>query len=328
MATVVAALVATTPRISAAIEYVVSPGETLGSIAPRYGVSIDALAVHNALADPNLIVAGQTLVIPDGDGEGSSAAPTARTYTVKPGDTLSVIAAAHGVSVAALAEGNALRDPHFVRSGAQLRIPVAGSAPAPASDQAASSDDDATAHVVVAGETLATIAARYRTTVGALANANGITNPHLVVEGARLKVPGAGPAATVVVGTTVAPLLDQWARTYGVPPDLLKALTWFESGWNNELISNVGAIGIGQLMPATVDFVSDYLLGERIDPHDPSDNIRGSARFLRYLLDETNWDAATAIAAYYQGLASVRRDGTYASSHFYVDGILSLRSRF
>src|SRR5690606_33168915 len=72
--------------------HTVRRGETLASIARRYGVSTSALASANGLRNPNQLVAGRRLVIPAA-GRAAPAARTARastrTYTVRPGDTLS-----------------------------------------------------------------------------------------------------------------------------------------------------------------------------------------------------------------------------------------------
>ena len=46
----------------------------------------------------------------------------------------------------------------------------------------------------------------------------------------------------------LVPSFNRWARAYGIPPDLLKALAWMESGWQNQKVSSVGAVGIGQLL--------------------------------------------------------------------------------
>jgi soluble lytic murein transglycosylase-like protein len=121
---------------------------------------------------------------------------------------------------------------------------------------------------------------------------------------------------------------DHWAATYGVPADLLKAMAWMESGWQNRVTSHTGAMGVGQLMPATVDFVCDQLLGVRLNPWDPDQNIRMSARFLRWLLDQTGGDQSRALAAYYQGLRSVRVRGVFTETIAYVQGIGALRPLF
>ena len=114
---------------------------------------------------------------------------------------------------------------------------------------------------------------------------------------------------------------------YGVPRDLLEALTWLESGWQNDVVSSTGAVGIGQLMPATVDLVNDVLLHTSLDPRHADDNIRMSARYLKFLLDRTP-DSSTALAAYYQGLASVQRNGVWAPTATYVGAVQALRPHF
>src|SRR5215468_8830702 len=50
--------------------YIVKPGDTLGNIAERFGVTLDALMAANGISNPNVVSAGQTLIIPD-----SGAAP-------------------------------------------------------------------------------------------------------------------------------------------------------------------------------------------------------------------------------------------------------------
>lgn len=174
-------------------------------------------------------------------------------------------------------------------------------------------------HRVKSGETSSQIARHYGLTdFQQLKDANPDSDLDLLQVGQLLVIPG----------VTVEDRLEYWGRHYGVPVEFFKALTWWESGWNNSLISSAGAIGIGQLIPATVDFVSDVLIGKKLDPRNQDDNIRMSARFLRYLLDETGNDLRLTLGAYYQGLFSVRTKGIYLSSLQYVTGILALQSRF
>ncbi len=65
----------------------------------------------------------------------------------------------------------------------------------------------------------------------------------------------------------------------------------------------------------------------RLDPASPSDNVRAGSVLLAHLLRETG-DPATAAAAYYQGLGSVRRIGMLPETRRYVANVLALRSRF
>ncbi len=121
---------------------------------------------------------------------------------------------------------------------------------------------------------------------------------------------------------------DHWARHYGIRPDLLKAMCYLESGWNARAVSPVGALGIGQLMPETASFVSDRLIGVRLDRRDAGDNIRMSASYLRWLLDHTGWDVRRAVGSYYQGLGALQRHGMYRDTSHYVKDVLALQTRF
>jgi len=109
-----------------------------------------------------------------------------------------------------------------------------------------------------------------------------------------------------------------------VPVNVLEALTWWESGWNNHEVSATGAIGIGQLEPATVSYVNNVLLGgTNLDPSVPSENIRMTAAFLAHLIRHTGGNLSLAVAAYYQGLASIRARGEYHDTAHYVAGVMA-----
>lgn len=98
------------------ITYVVQPGDTLSGIAARYGTTYQTLAALNQLSNPNLIYPGQTIRIPEGG------APSARYYTIQPGDTLSGIAARFGTTVGALQRLNGITDPNLIYAGSTIRI--------------------------------------------------------------------------------------------------------------------------------------------------------------------------------------------------------------
>ena len=111
-------------------DVVVKPGETLSEIAERNGVSLTQLMQANGITNPNLVVAGQKLVLPGVRRAGSGGA----SVTVRPGDTLSTIAAANGVSLTRLMQANGISNPNLVITGQRLVIPGArntAAAPAP-----------------------------------------------------------------------------------------------------------------------------------------------------------------------------------------------------
>jgi len=110
--------------------YIVQPGDTLIRISVRHGVSVSQLASANGLRWNSWVYVGQQLVIP-GDTEGSTQPPGATTYIVQRGDTLTRIAARHGVSVSRLARANGLRWNSWVYVGQRLTVPGGTRPPAP-----------------------------------------------------------------------------------------------------------------------------------------------------------------------------------------------------
>jgi soluble lytic murein transglycosylase-like protein len=191
-------------------------------------------------------------------------------------------------------------------------------------------------YVVRPGDNLAGIARRFGTTAGAIASANKLRNRNLVIIGTTLTIPApaAGPNLPARLKAhperlSLTPRFDYWARTYGVPSDLLKGLAWYESGWQNRVVSSTGAIGVGQLMPFTSDFVANQLLkNPGLDPKRVDDNIRMSARFLRFLLDHTGGAPGLALAAYYQGLARTQQGKFFDDTKTYVAGVSAARKQF
>jgi murein DD-endopeptidase MepM/ murein hydrolase activator NlpD len=110
---------------AAAATYTLQPGDTLGGVARRHGVSVAALAQANRVADPNRVFAGQVLTIPGGGGGGGGAAPAAapRAHVIASGETLGGIARRYGVSVSALASANGIANPNRIGVGQRLTVP-------------------------------------------------------------------------------------------------------------------------------------------------------------------------------------------------------------
>lgn len=141
------------------------------------------------------------------------------------------------------------------------------------------------------------------------------------------------PAAPVSAATLVPadrlylePILTAAAREYGVPVDMILAQAWAESSWRIDAVSNKGAVGVLQLMPKAVDFVSKNLLklDQPLDALDPASNARMGARYMRHLLDRTDGDMRAALMAYNQGLSGLRRKGPVPAAEAYADKVLAL----
>lgn len=112
----------------AAAPYTVRPGDTLASIAVRYGTTWQALAAENHLSDPALIFPGQVVRIGGGPpaaargAVATRAANPAGSYTVRPGDTLEAIASRFATTWQTLASINRLSDPALIMPGQVLRV--------------------------------------------------------------------------------------------------------------------------------------------------------------------------------------------------------------
>ena len=190
--------------------HAVSSGETLSSIARRYGVSVSALRTTNRISG-NVIRPGQRLRIP---GTAGDDLPAAVIYTVRQGDALSTIAQRFGTTVTKLKRANRLTN-NTLRVGQRLEIPDAEPARAKREVEAPKSE----IYVVRQGDTLSEIADRYGVGLSKLRAANGLRGNAIRI-GQRLVIPAtakrlqeAASAKTHVVrsGDTLSAI----ARRYG-----------------------------------------------------------------------------------------------------------------
>jgi|GEM_PF-2450512 len=120
---------ASTPSTGRPDSYVVAPGDTLSTIALRYGVSVPDLARWNGIEDVQLVRAGERLRLAPPDGTAAAAASklpapgATRRYRVQEGDTLFSLSRRFGVSVEALQRANNLSDPDRLIAGTEIAIP-------------------------------------------------------------------------------------------------------------------------------------------------------------------------------------------------------------
>ncbi len=186
------------PAAVTSTTYRVMAGDTLGSIAARFGTTWSALAALNHLANPNLIYVGQVLQIGGSSSGGSGPSwgtPAGATYRVMAGDTLGSIAARFGTTWSALAALNHLANPNLIYAGQVLRLTGSAAAPTATATTAATATGGVASggtYRVAAGDTLGSIAARFGTTWSALAALNHLANPNLIYAGEILRVSGSG----------------------------------------------------------------------------------------------------------------------------------------
>ncbi len=262
------------------------------------------------------------------------------TYVVGPGDTLSEVALRSGTSVSAIMAENGLTNPHRIRIGQQLRLPH-GTATQAASSAATPASSPGT-YTVAPGDTLGHIAIRLGVKRSDLISINGLSNPDRLRVGQKLSVPQGGvvPRATSSYESlpdritndsnrlALIPIFERWSSANNLPVELVMAVAWQESGWNNSVVSSKGAVGIGQIMPATGAWVASDLIGRPdLDTSNSEDNIRISARYLRWLIDYLGTEEL-ALAGYYQGPGAVRAGICYRDTEQYVANVIALRPLF
>lgn len=113
--------------------------------------------------------------------------------------------------------------------------------------------------------------------------------------------------ARVADRESVYTIAEEKAREHNVDPKLVKAVIKTESNWNPNAVSRKGAQGLMQLMPGTAS-----LMGV-VNPFDPSENIDGGIRYLKFLLEKFAGNLTLALAAYNAGPKLVEKKGAVPS---------------
>ncbi|HSJ80887.1 MAG TPA: lytic transglycosylase domain-containing protein [Thiobacillus sp.] len=134
------------------------------------------------------------------------------------------------------------------------------------------------------------------------------------------------PAPDLAGKTRYDWMIDEVSRTYGLESALLHAVITVESSYNPKAVSNKGAAGLMQLMPATA---RRYGV---VDSFDPAQNLGGGARYLRDLLEMFDSDVSLALAAFNAGENAVKKHGNrippYRETLRYVPRVLDYYQRY
>jgi soluble lytic murein transglycosylase len=96
-------------------------------------------------------------------------------------------------------------------------------------------------------------------------------------------------------------LINRVARAEGLDSDLLRAVIETESNYDPNAVSKKGAVGLMQLMPETARGLGVT------DPFLPEENLKGGARYLRWLIDKYEGKLTLALSAYNAGEKAVER---------------------
>ncbi|MCU1575079.1 MAG: lytic transglycosylase [Micrococcaceae bacterium] len=139
------------------------------------------------------------------------AAPAPDSYTVAAGDTVSSIAAQHGLAVQEVLDANGLAAASIIYPGQQISLGGNNSSPSPA---AAATDGSSSSYTVQPGDTISSIAAAHDLGVGEVLQLNGLSNTSVIYPGQAISL--GGPAA--VTATAVVQLSQAPGGSYTIQP--------------------------------------------------------------------------------------------------------------
>ena len=332
-----AAVAAVTAVTAAPDTYIVQAGDTISAIAGRHGLATASVLALNGLSWSSLIFPGQELRLASA---ASSAAPApastpppapaatsaASSYTIVGGDTISGIARRFGVSTQSVLTANGLSGSSIIYPGQSVTIPGSG-APAlnavpVAAVSAAPAAPAAVApvagnYLIVSGDTVGKIAARFGISTQDLLAANGLSATSVIYAGRSLVIPAAGviPASTGAA-TPVAPgsvtslnsemranaaVIVQVGRELGVPDYgiiIALATAMQESTMRNLTWGDRDSVGLFQQRPSagwgSVQQLTTPAHAARLFYGGPSNPNRG---YTRGLLDIAGWQNMTVTQA-------------------------------
>ena len=225
----------TVPAEAPPASYTVQPGDTVSSIAKRFGLRTVDVLTSNGLSWRSVIYPGQKLALTGPAAPVTPSAPPAETsgatHTVVAGDTVFGIAQQHGTSVDAVLAANGLTRASVIHPGQKLALSGAPAKPAVTVAPAAPAPVTAggKTHAIIAGDTLFAIAQKYGTTVAQLYALNGLNSSSIIYPGQSITVAAATPAPVA------AP-----ASSPTAPPAQLFANLDAEQAGNAALIIGIG----------------------------------------------------------------------------------------
>lgn len=171
------------------------PDEWRRFIEAAYALNADFLSVWRyGVTDLNVleVVASR----PPRQSDGGFAGPSV-IHVVEPGQTVGLLASLYDTTVDTIVQANELDDPNYVFIGQELVIPgtvaslnlPASSLPPPAASGGAAAATSGSTYVVVSGDTLSGIAARFGVSTSAIASANSLGDPDYIFAGQQLTIP-------------------------------------------------------------------------------------------------------------------------------------------
>jgi LysM repeat protein len=314
--------------------YTVKSGDTVSSIAGRYGLATASVLALNGLGWKSLIFPGQVLKLTSGSSTPAPTTPAPSAsggrYTIVKGDTISRIAARFGVSTQSVLTANGLSWSSIIYPGQTIAIPgtvlaaenvssvtpadPAPPAPAPAVPEPTTPVVSTpppvinTSYLIKSGDTISSIAKKFNVSIQAILDANGLSWSSIIYSGRTLTIPGVN---VVQDGTSVTPLTAEMAanagiiiqvgRELGVPDRgivIALAAAMQESSMRNIDYGDRDSLGLFQQRPSTGWGTPEQILNAshaaRLFYGGPSNPNKGKTRGL---LDIPGWQSMSLTQA-------------------------------
>ena len=161
--------------------YTVKSGDTLYSIASRYGVSVNDIIDFNQLTSTGLVIGQQLLIPSNGNGNNDEFVTETIDYTILPGDTLWKLSQSCNITVDEIVKLNNLQTT-VILPGDTIKLPSTCNLDNNGNNIPSDTpDNNVIRHTVSANETLYSIARKYGTTVNDIINFNNLTSNILTV---------------------------------------------------------------------------------------------------------------------------------------------------
>ena len=221
--------------------YTIVRGDTISGIAARYGLNTNTVLQLNGLSGNTIIYPGQQIKLsgsaaapsapaPAPSPEPSPASSSAASYTVVSGDTLSGIAARHGVALSDVFSWNGLNGRSIIYPGQKIKVGPGTNAPAPAAPApaalvpasapaapAAPALANTGSYTIKSGDTLGGIASRLGVSLSSLLSANKLSMSTIIYPGQKLAIPGAPAPSAPAPAPVSTPLVPSTFLGYTYP---------------------------------------------------------------------------------------------------------------
>lgn len=312
--------------------YTVKAGDTVSAIAGRYGLATASVLAANGLGWKSLIFPGQVLKLTSAAVAPAPQAPAPSAggrYTIVKGDTISGIAARHGVSTKSVLSANGLSGSSIIYPGQTIAIPgstlavenVSSVTPAPSTPVVDESNDPPStpvvgtpspstgaSYVIKSGDTVSSIASRYGVTINSILEANGLSRSSIIYAGRTLTIPGASIVADASGVTPMtsemaanAAIIVQIGRELGVSDRgiiIALATAMQESSLRNINYGDRDSLGLFQQRPSTGWGTPEQVLNAphaaRLFYGGPQNPNKGKTRGL---LDISGWESMSLTQA-------------------------------